>query len=82
MSVEHEDFLPPKNEESHIQELNRLAELLAVELRLGAKPERMITLAGPSRDLAHRLYCHYSLMAHCEEPRKPNPFGFGPESSN
>ena len=78
----HEDFLPRRNEENHIEELSRLVESLAVELKLGSTPERKMSLAGPCRELAHRLYCHYSQLARGEQPRKQHPFGFGPETAN
>jgi hypothetical protein len=34
------------------------------------------------RDFSWRLFGHYDAQITSVEPRKPNPFGFGPESSN
>lgn len=82
MSGESEPMLPPQKAEAHIHELARLVEQLMIESKLGAKPEPMLSLTCGIREYCYRLYRHFEATVSSDEPRKPNPFGFGPESSN
>jgi len=77
MSVNESDALPPDRVNGHIDEIVRLAEMLAVDHRVGTSPERMISSVVGIRDFAFRLLGHYEEHMKSPQPRrKTNPLGF------
>ena len=77
MSVNESDALPPHTVNGHINEIVRLAEMLAVDHRVGTPPERMVSSVVGIRDFVFRLLGHYEEHMKSPQPRrKTNPLGF------
>jgi len=77
MSVNESDALPPHTVNGHIDEIVRLAEMLAVDHRVGTPPERMVSSVVGIRDFVFRLLGHYEEHMKSPQPRwKTNPVGF------
>jgi len=77
MSVNESDALPPHTVIGHIDEIVRLAEMLAVDHRVGTPPERMVSSVVGIRDFVFRLLGHYEEHMKSPQPRrKTNPVGF------
>jgi len=82
MSGSYESELPEDRVERLIAEMQKRLEHLAQGRKRGASPEELLPEVVGLHDFSWRLFGHYDAQITSIEPRKPNPFGFGPESSN
>lgn len=77
MSGHESDALPPHTVTRHIDEIVRLAEMLAVDHRIGTPPERMVSSVVGIRNFVFRLLGHYEEHMKSSQPRRnSNPLGF------
>ena len=70
MSGSYEEALPPHTVAGLIEEVVRLAEMLAIDHRVGAPPARMVTSVVGIRDFMFRLLGHFE-----EELKAPRQRG-------
>lgn len=78
MAGNDDDLLPPHTVAGHIEEMVRLTEQLAVDVRVGAPPERMVTSVVGLRDFAYRLLGHLECRMRTRDEHRRFPFGFQP----
>lgn len=77
MSVNESDALPQHRVGGHIDEIVRLAEMLAIDYRIGSSPERMVSSVVGIRDFVFRLLGHFEEEMKSPEPRRnTTPVGF------
>ena len=82
MTGNYDGVLPGERVKRLIEQMQQCLEKLARGHESGASDEeQMIEVLG-IRDYTWRLFGHFDAQITSLEPRKPNPFGFGPESSN
>lgn len=78
MAGNGDELLPPHTVAGHIEEMVRLTEQLAVDVRAGAPPERMVTSIVGLRDFAYRLLGHLECRMRTRGNHRQFPFGFQP----
>lgn len=78
MAGNDDDLLPPHTVAGHIEEMVRLTEQLAVDVEIGAPPQRMVTSVVGLRDFAYRLLGHLECRMRTSEGHPQFPFGFQP----
>ena len=78
MSGSYEEALPPHTVAGHIDEVVRLAEMLAVDHQVGAPPERMVTSVVGIREFVFRLIGHFEHGMRISNGKPQFPFGFQP----
>ena len=82
MSGNYESKLPDDRVSRLISEMQRRLEKVAAGLKAGATTEELLIEVVGIRDYSFRLFGHFDAEITSEEPRKPHPFGFGPETAN
>ena len=78
MAGNDDELLPPHTVAGHIEEMVRLTEQLAVDVQIGAPPQRMVTSVIGLRDFAYRLLVHLECRMRTREGYPQFPYGFQP----
>jgi len=78
MAGDDDYLLPPHTVAGHIEEMVRLTEQLAVDVRVGAPPQKMVSSVVGLRDFAYRLLGHLECRMRTPNDRQRFPFGFQP----
>ncbi len=77
MSGNFDELLSPRTVAGHIGEIVRLAERLAVDHKVGASPQQMVTSVVGIRDFMFRLLGHFEEEMNAPSQRRPcNHVGF------
>jgi len=78
MAGNDDELLPPHTVAGDIEEMVRLTEQLAVDVRVGAPPQRMVSSVVGLRHFAYRLLEHLECRMRTPNNHRQFPFGFQP----
>jgi len=76
MAGNDDELLPPHTVVGHVEEMVRLTEQLAVDVRVGAPPQKMVSSVVGLRDFAYRLLGHLEYKMRAPKNHQQFPFGF------
>jgi hypothetical protein len=82
MSGNYECNLSNERVDRLIEQMQKRLEHVARGRESGASAEELMIDVVGIRDYGWRLFGHYDSQITNDEPRKPNPFGFGPETAS